>query len=35
MGEDEEGFIYIDLTESVAAPCPKNMELWQVRKQTL
>ncbi|XP_076623258.1 uncharacterized protein LOC143342858, partial [Colletes latitarsis] len=30
MGDDEEGFIYIGLTESVAAPCPKNMEFWQI-----
>ncbi|XP_053994839.1 uncharacterized protein LOC128885094 [Hylaeus volcanicus] len=30
MGDDEEGFIYVSLTESIAAPCPKNMEFWQI-----
>ncbi|XP_076248702.1 uncharacterized protein LOC143188377 [Calliopsis andreniformis] len=30
MGDDEEGFIHIDITESIAAPCPKNMQSWQI-----
>nr|XP_031826506.1 coadhesin-like [Nomia melanderi] len=29
MGDVEEAFIFIDLTESVTVPCPKNMESWQ------
>ncbi|KZC04853.1 hypothetical protein WN55_09652, partial [Dufourea novaeangliae] len=30
LGDDEEAFIPVSLTESVAAPCPKNMESWQI-----
>ncbi|KOC63215.1 hypothetical protein WH47_02724 [Habropoda laboriosa] len=30
MGDDNEGFIYVGLTDSVAVPCPRNMERWQI-----
>lgn len=31
LGDDNEGFIYIGLTDSIAVPCPKCIEYWQVR----
>ncbi|XP_076760854.1 uncharacterized protein LOC143429228 [Xylocopa sonorina] len=30
IADDNEGFIYISLTDSVAVPCPRNMEHWQI-----
>ncbi|XP_076374676.1 uncharacterized protein LOC143258787 isoform X2 [Megalopta genalis] len=30
LGDDEEAFISVGLTESVTVPCPKDMESWQI-----
>ncbi|XP_076649220.1 uncharacterized protein LOC143356990 [Halictus rubicundus] len=30
LGDDEEAFISVGLTESVTLPCPKSMESWQI-----
>lgn len=31
MGDDNEGFINIGLTDSVAVSCPESIKYWQVR----
>ncbi|CAK9798443.1 Coadhesin (Fragment) [Anthophora quadrimaculata] len=31
FGDDNEGFIYVGLTDSVAIPCPRKMEHWQIK----
>ncbi|XP_017761429.1 PREDICTED: uncharacterized protein LOC108551689 [Eufriesea mexicana] len=30
MGDDNEGFIYVGLTDSIAVSCPRNIEYWQI-----
>ncbi|XP_061928078.1 uncharacterized protein LOC108001856 isoform X3 [Apis cerana] len=30
LGDDNEGFIYIGLTDSIEVPCPKCIEYWQI-----